>query len=302
MTRIFFLDVDGTMIGQRAMALPLNRAARGLLHDEPPPVFDAEAVSALNRILERSGAKVVVASTWAALGRERIEELLSENGVAATFHEDWRTRPLPYSSRWLEICLWLDVHPEIREWAAIDDDPSIARMRQGVHITDPHGLSLADVERVVALLGEGSEAVSPRGTPRTAAEYDARCRAVGERFRWAGFQVFGCPAGWLDLLEAGLAEAERRVHREDLHRLKLRRLAVWRGALRLDVTDAGAAAMLWRVERRSAQVCSGCGDAGVSRTDREDWPTLCDSCAALEDEELAGRLHPRSTADVDLGS
>jgi hypothetical protein len=284
--KIIFLDIDGTMCGHPETAAPSAEL------EDRVPFFEREAVIALNRILQRTGARIVISSDWARLGRDRIEELLIKHGVAATLHEDWRTNPLSSSVRSSEINWWLDAHPEIRAWAAIDDDPSVQRMHRGWFIARPGGLGVDDVEGVVGLLGEGPEPAALTGVPKTLADFDARCRAVMARFFWVGANAFGCPAGWLDLLEAGLARAERRVHREELAELKLRRLDLWRGALRLDVNNNDAAFEMWRIERQSVEICAACGAPGYTRTLGEEWVTLCDCCIATDRQGASTGLPP----------
>jgi hypothetical protein len=274
--RVLFLDIDGTMFDRAAVPV------RGPELEDQVPAFEPEAVQALNAILRRTEARVVIASDRAALGRRGIEKLLVGNGVTATLHDDWRTTPLSSSTRASEITWWLDAHPDIRSWAAIDDDPSVQRMRHAWLISRQSGLGADDVESVVGLLAEDAEAPALAGVPKTPADYDARCQAILARFPWSRPGVFGCPAGWLDLLESGLARAERRVHRDDLVGLKLRRLDVWRGTLRLDVSDEAAAPEMWRIERQSVETCAACGSPGRTRTDTEEWVTLCDQCAAGE--------------------
>ena len=296
--RLLFLDIDGTMF--RLAAVP----ASGRELDDQVPAFAPEAVQALNVILRRTKARVVITSDRAVLGRRRIEELLVRNGVTATLHDDWRTTPLSSSTRASEITWWLDAHPEIRAWAAIDDDPSVQRMRQAWFISRLRGLGTDDLEGVIGLLGGGAEAPALAGVPTTPADYDARCQAILARFPWARPGVFGCPAGWLDLTESGLARAERRVHRDDLAGLKLRRLDVWRGALRLDISDEAAAAEIWRIERQSVAICAACGAPGRTRTLDEEWVTLCDRCVeahrqgAPTDLQPAGDPSPLMTAPI----
>jgi hypothetical protein len=98
--RALFLDIDGTMF--RLAAVP----ASGRELDDQVPAFAPEAVQALNVILRRTKARVVIASDRAVLGRRRIEELLIRNGVTATLHDDWRTTPLSSSTQASEIT-WL---------------------------------------------------------------------------------------------------------------------------------------------------------------------------------------------------
>ena len=47
------------------------------------------------------------------------------------------------SLRSQEISWWLDDHPEVDQWVAIDDDPSISNLQSNYVMTDPNiGLNL----------------------------------------------------------------------------------------------------------------------------------------------------------------
>jgi HAD domain in Swiss Army Knife RNA repair proteins len=292
--RVLFLDIDAVLIGARAMELLPNRAAKGIWADDPPPRFDVEAVNALNQIVLRSGATIVIASSWAVIGRERTERLLADNDVAAALHEDWRTRSFPSFDRRIEILDWLDSHQQIREWTAIGEDLSIGALGKGYLVKDPDGLVQADVAPILSLVGEGDEPEPLTGVPRKREEYTDRWVAIIRRYPWASHYVLSCPTGWLELLEEALARAERHVHRDDLPALRLRRLDVFRGALRLEASDAAASRQLWRAERRSAEICCVCGRPGSCRIDRAGWLALCADCHMLDDSALAARMWPVS--------
>jgi hypothetical protein len=106
--RVLFLDLDGTM-RQRSEA-----RARSSGFEDRLPMLEPEAVTALNHILQRTGARIVISSDWAVAGRNKLQELLTTNGIAGILHDDWRTTPLSTSARSSEINWWLDAHPEIR--------------------------------------------------------------------------------------------------------------------------------------------------------------------------------------------
>lgn len=113
--KVIFLDIDGPMIPVRAYHLPEQT--------KPASVFDSIATALLNRLIKDSGAKLVISSTWRQLGREKVVAVLVKNGIDPThLHEDWQT-PLTWgSNRDREISLWLEDHPEVTNYVAIDDE------------------------------------------------------------------------------------------------------------------------------------------------------------------------------------
>ena len=114
-TRCIFLDVDGPMIPVRAYFLS-NQT-------KPASVFDPCATAMLLRLLEDSGAKLVISSTWGQFGKDRCEELLAKNGIDPSYlHEDWVTPRKMSSARYHEIKWWLDKHPEVTHYVAVDDE------------------------------------------------------------------------------------------------------------------------------------------------------------------------------------
>jgi hypothetical protein len=115
MSKVIFLDFDGPMIPMRAYCLP----------DQTAPVsrFDPCAVSMLNRLIGFSGAQIVISSTWGREGYETICEVLGRNGIdPALLHKDWVTPRKMSSSRTMECKWWLNDHPEVTHYVAIDDE------------------------------------------------------------------------------------------------------------------------------------------------------------------------------------
>ena len=114
--KIIFLDIDGPMIPLRAYFLP----------NQTKPivsVFDPCAVSLLNKLIDDSKAKLVISSTWATQGMDRIREVLSDNGIDPTLlHNDWVTPRKLSSWRMNEISWWLRDHPEVVDYVAIEDE------------------------------------------------------------------------------------------------------------------------------------------------------------------------------------
>lgn len=116
MSKVIFLDIDGPMIPVRAYWLPTQTKPH-------VSVFDPVAVSLLNKLIEASGAKIVMSSSWRKQGYDVVVELLSKNGVDPKhLHEDWDT-PWKFSSQRIhEIKWWLDDHSEVTHYVAIDDE------------------------------------------------------------------------------------------------------------------------------------------------------------------------------------
>jgi hypothetical protein len=113
--KVIFLDFDGPMVPIRAYWLP-NQT-------KPAEVFDPVAVSLLNKLIEDSGAKLVISSSWRIMGRDRVVEVLSKNGIDPDhLHDDWETPRKFTSQRIHEIPLWLADHPEVTHSVAIDDE------------------------------------------------------------------------------------------------------------------------------------------------------------------------------------
>lgn len=148
--KILFLDIDGVILSGRALW-----ATNDHTH------LEAEAIKMLNEVCERTGALVVVSSTWRRDARCRSR--LLDAGFTGRFHRDWRT-PLPHevAAKWRsrnrggEIADWLSRHREVSRYAIIDDDSDMLpkQKRAFVQTVFADGITAAHVEQLVAILGE----------------------------------------------------------------------------------------------------------------------------------------------------
>lgn len=145
--KVVFLDFDG-VLNSWAYAAAGNGGNRGGLLG-----LDPAAVSLLNQILERTGADVVVSSSWRII-HKRIE--LCDRLVAAGF----KGRVLgvtPHMGglpRREEIFRWLYEHDFDGPFAILDDDGDASIEGRFVRTTFDLGLTTEHVEAVVAILGE----------------------------------------------------------------------------------------------------------------------------------------------------
>ena len=98
--------------------------------------FDGKAVKVLNEILEETGAEIVVSSDWRLHANlEELGEYYESQGIikrpiAVTdqfkdvFPKEWnafRFRAELELERSMEIGHWLENHPEVTHWVAVDD-------------------------------------------------------------------------------------------------------------------------------------------------------------------------------------
>lgn len=113
--KVIFLDFDGPMIPTRAYWLP--NQTRPIVS-----IFDPVAVSLVNKLLEESQAQLVISSSWRNKGLDTIKDMLTKNGMdPSVLHEDWETPQKFSSQRIHDIKWWLDDHPEVTHYVAIDD-------------------------------------------------------------------------------------------------------------------------------------------------------------------------------------
>lgn len=105
--RVLFLDIDGVLNSEKYAR---SLAKGGMLGIDP------EAVRILDEILEATGAKIVLSSTWRlypdlrADVRKNVGEFIDV------------TKSLRSGFRGDEIREWLERHPEVTEYAILDDD------------------------------------------------------------------------------------------------------------------------------------------------------------------------------------
>lgn len=186
--RILFLDVDGVLNSHDWARRRPSREQFAIERDiSPEPSrhnlivwaqrsIDPDAVERLNRLVERSGARIVVSSTWRLMyPLPRFELILRERGFRGPpllgTTPDKSVMPMPPAKlgvvdrfqlrRGDEIHAWIELHGGVvtaRDIVILDDDsdmdPYLDRLVQTDHET---GLTDADVERALKLWGRPHE-------------------------------------------------------------------------------------------------------------------------------------------------
>jgi len=125
--RIIFLDIDGVLATRPALtrAMPqhtgLGRNAASVMMrsfwPQQPRILRAQPIGFLNRVLQETGARMVVSSSWRLEGDPR--PALCDAGVSGRFHEHWATDAYG-PQRGDEIERWLAAHPAA-QYVVLDD-------------------------------------------------------------------------------------------------------------------------------------------------------------------------------------
>ena len=153
--KIIFLDVDGV--------LNTNKTTRSLACCREIKFVDTRKVLRLRELAERTGAKIVLSSTWRFgalpnaffLEREALRELVAEfKRLRCPLWFDV-TPFLPRAKRWQEINAWLITH-DIEDFIILDDvGEELKPFADKLVLTDPNeGLTKERMEFAISLLNK----------------------------------------------------------------------------------------------------------------------------------------------------
>ena len=131
--KIIFLDIDGVICLSREWGSRGRKIKRWELEggEGEPPVtirlddFNKIAVDVLNDIILTSGADLVISSDWRLYATlDEMKDLFHQFGVIKgpiDFTPELQTTTKHANIRVDEIKSWLESHPEVEKWVAIDD-------------------------------------------------------------------------------------------------------------------------------------------------------------------------------------
>lgn len=154
--KVIFLDFDGVLNSQ-----DFFKKLEGKIRNEEDEVrywatmIDPDAVKILNTIVETTGAKIVVSSTWRLLNTlTRLREILCLKGFR--FPEViFDKTPNHVESgmrhrRGNQIQMWLNKHPEVEKYVIIDDDSDMEHlMHKLVKTSNYTGLQDEHIEPIL---------------------------------------------------------------------------------------------------------------------------------------------------------
>jgi hypothetical protein len=135
--KVLFLDIDGVINSRRTVI-----ATDGFPHDfseSGKKKFDWIAVGMIRDLCEREKASIVLSSTWRLM--HSVHECA--NGLDLPIFD--KTPSLP-GVRGEEIRDWLDRHPEVEQYAIVDDNSDMleSQMEHFVQTSEEEGLSFSD--------------------------------------------------------------------------------------------------------------------------------------------------------------
>jgi hypothetical protein len=145
MSKVIFLDFDGVLLTDDQTQQQVNRSLTTQNYLKTVS-FDPTAVANVNRLIESTGAQLVLSTSWAdgnsfsslanCLMRNRIDP-----GNIWEYDDpsqgSWMTPRSSNSNRAQEIATWLESHPEVSDWCAIDDRSEIDQLGSRAVKTDP---------------------------------------------------------------------------------------------------------------------------------------------------------------------
>lgn len=157
--KIIFLDFDGVLNTEHYQGLLQYQGKPW--QDEYGAFFDSNAVKQLNRIIDATGADVVIESSWKYLGLEAMKELwkarnLPERIIDVT-PSSFSVNDLDVSMlhcKGMEIALWLSEQGEDVRYVIIDDEYVIFDSQLPHFIlTNPYeGITEEQADRSISIL------------------------------------------------------------------------------------------------------------------------------------------------------
>lgn len=159
--RFLFLDIDGVLNDDGFLRKAAEQeggrivtVSSGYMGNapewDPTTHIDADRVARLNTIIERTGAKVVLSTSWRIMGTEKVAEYLKAKGFKGLVVDS--TPRLHGRDRFVEIRRWLEGRSDSPQFAILDDDRDAGVTFDHQYIHVPHGLEDEHVERAVRIL------------------------------------------------------------------------------------------------------------------------------------------------------
>ena len=153
MKKIIFLDFDGVLNTEHYQGL-LQYQGKSW-QDEYGAFFDPNAVKQLKRIIDATGADIVVESSWKYLGLDAMKELWEVRNLPGTIIDI--TPSLLGKNKGVEIASWLSKYAKQDLRYVIIDDEYVILDSQLPHfiLTNPYeGITEEQANRAISMLNE----------------------------------------------------------------------------------------------------------------------------------------------------
>lgn len=166
MRKVVFLDIDGVLNTKWWY----TQMDRNTPKDKYGYAFDPNAVSNLKKIIDETGADIVISSSWKSFGISELEDMWQDRGLPGKLigitpntvsdemllSADLDNMEL-FSIRGTEIKEWLTKHGKhVSHYAIIDDmDNMLTEQRLHFVKTDPEiGITVDDAEKAIMILNQ----------------------------------------------------------------------------------------------------------------------------------------------------
>lgn len=126
--KVLFLDIDGVLNHEHHYEKIFEKSKSGNIIDYPYRDFDSIAIKRLNNIILKTNCKIVVSSSWKL--DSNLQEIFDQVGINSKIYgitpnlrwksNDWRIRGK-------EIAQYLNEHPEIDNYAIVDDQDDMEK-------------------------------------------------------------------------------------------------------------------------------------------------------------------------------
>lgn len=153
--KVLFLDHDGVICLSQQWGGRFKKKGYDSNPETPLDIrmdsFDSKAVKVLNSVIEETGCEIVVSSDWKKWGNiEQMKEMYITRGIKPPidltpnmkdFDNDgfgfYQWKDLYELIRVEEIKKWLEDHPEVTHWVAVDD-MNLSKLSNFVMTTRPY--------------------------------------------------------------------------------------------------------------------------------------------------------------------
>ena len=165
--KLVFLDFDGVLNSSEFAAHQYrnNESAQDRMGLD---LFDPNAVECINRIVDATGAKIVVTSSWRYLGLTKLQKLWKERGLhgeivgMTSLHVadelilekgiEWLERETYGSPRSVEIAHWLKSYDINDNFVILDDLPMPQDLQaRAIQVNPQFGLTDQHVKQVITI-------------------------------------------------------------------------------------------------------------------------------------------------------
>ena len=165
---VLILDIDG-VLNSSLFLRALNQPVQGVVVPQAEStewwgaMIDPAAVERLNRSTDATGAKIVWSTSWrfgVKFSNTKAAEIMAAAGVTGEYIGMTPTK-MSSPPREQEIEWWLEKHPEVERWVALDDGLlELDHLKGGGFVRTSYATGLLDehVEAAIAVLeGENVE-------------------------------------------------------------------------------------------------------------------------------------------------